>query len=530
MPHRLITCFIVFLLIGAQFAAAQDGFTLTVMHTNDTRANHLPDADDIGGAAREATVVRGIRDEVENALLLDAGGRFTGTLFHRVYAGQDNVRVMNALGYDAMVLGSPEFDNGDQTLAQFIRNVNFPVLGANIDASASSSLASLIQPSTVIDVNGELIGVIGVTTADTPRVSSPGRDLIFSPNYVGTIAEQVTALTEQGIDKIVVLSYLGYDVDVEIAPELRGVDLIVGGNTRTLLSNTQPDAEGAYPTVSEGADGSPILIVQSGGGARGELRFIGRIDLTFDADGVLTAWAGDTILLEASIRPDSDVAALIDELNEQVQIERERPVRTASGDQVIVMTTRDVSQCRVSECELGNLVADALRWRMGTQLAIVNGGGMRGGLAAGDLVRGSILEFLPFSNRVSTFKIRGADLVLALENGVSRIGASSGTGRFPQVSGMRYTYDLGQPTLSRIVGVEILDGDAYIALDPDETYTLATNDFMRKGGDGYQVFADRGIDPVDTTVFFDDVFESYAREHSPLDPQLEGRITVLNAP
>lgn len=530
MLRRLLFLIALALLPTVQLVVAQGEFTLTVMHTNDTRANHLPTSDDEGGAARQATVIDLIRDEVENSLLLDAGGRFTGTLFHRVYAGQDNVRIMNALGYDAMVLGSPEFDNGDQTLAQFIQNVNFPVLAANIDARASAPLADLIQPATVIDVNGEPVGVIGVTTADTPRVSSPSRDLIFSPDYAGVVAAQVAALTEQGINKIILLSYLGYDQDVALAPQLSGVDLIVGGNTRTLLSNTQPDAEGAYPTVSAGADGSPVLIVQSGGGARGELRFMGRIDLTFDAEGMLTAWAGDTIFLETSIRPDSDIAALIDELNEQVQIERERPVRTPAGDQVVVMATYDVSQCRIRECEVGNLVADGLRWRMGTQLAIVNGGGMRGGLTEGNLTRGSILEFLPFSNRVTTFKIRGSDLVLALENGVSRVNESSGTGRFPQVSGMRYTYDLSQPPLSRIVSVEILDGETYVPLDPDATYTLATNDFMRKGGDGYQVFADRGIDPVDTTVFFDDVFESYSREHSPLDPQLEGRITVLNVP
>ncbi len=533
MLRRLTTLFMLIVLCAGLIRVdAQASFTLTVLHTNDTRANHLPDANDVGGAARAATVIKQIRDEVENSLLVDAGGRFTGTLFHRVYAGQDNVQIMNALGYQAMVAGSPEFDNGNQTLAQFIQNVNFPVLGANIDTSESDVLDELIQPSAILTVNGEAIGVIGVTTADTPRVSSPGRDLIFSPDYRASVQTQVDALTAQGVNKIILLSYLGYDEDLDLAPLLRGVDLIVGGNTRTLLSNTHGGAVGPYPVVTAGADDAPTLIVQAGGGARGELRFIGRIDLTFDADGLLTEWAGDTIELETSVRPDPDIAALIDDLNEQVQVERERPVRTATGTQVTVAATATVDDCRVRECELGNVVADGLRWRMGTQLALVNGGAMRGGLPEGPLTRGSILEFLPFSNRVTTFRLRGSDLVLALENGVSRVGESSGTGRFPQVSGLRYTYDLSQPSLNRIVSVEILaaDGTTYEPLDPTATYTLATNDFVRKGGDGYQVFADRGIDPVDTTVFFDDVFESYVREHSPLTLALEGRITALNAP
>ncbi|MBE2270199.1 MAG: 5'-nucleotidase C-terminal domain-containing protein [Anaerolinea sp.] len=528
----LLAALIAMLILGASSASAQDVFTLTLMHTNDTRASHLPDQNDVGGAAREATVVTGIRAEVENSLLVDAGGRFTGSLFHRVYAGQDNVQIMNALGYQAMGLGSTEFDNGDATLAQFIQNVNFPVLGANIDASASPELADLIQPYTVIDVNGMLIGVIGIITADTPRLSSPSAGVVFSDDYANVVQTQVGVLAELGINKILLLSYLGYDQDVLLAPQLGGVDVIVGGNTRTLLSNAQEDAAGGYPTVSAGTDGNPILIVQSGGGARGELRFMGRLDLTFDAGGVLIDWTGDTILLDTTIRPDGDVAALIDTLNEQVQIERQRTIRTPAGDPVMVAGTWNVNVCRIRECELGNLVADSLRWYTGTQIALINGGAMRGGLQEGQLLRGNILEFLPYSNRLTTFTVSGATLLQALENGVSRVSESSGTGRFPQVAGIRYTYDLSQPPFSRITNVEVLgaDGAAYEPLDPDALYSIVTNDFMRKGGDGYSMFAENGLDAEDTTVFFDDVFESYVREHSPLNPQLEGRITVLNSP
>lgn len=513
-------------------ANAQDSsYSLTVMHTNDTRANHLPDADGVGGDAREATVVQQIRAEVDNSLLVDAGGRFTGTLFHRVYAGQDNVQIMNALGYQAMTVGNPEFDNGDEILAQFIDGLDFPVVAANIDASRSDALSGKFQPSVIRNVGGERIGIIGITTDETPRLSSPSRDIIFSSNYRQIVQTQADALEAIGVNKIILLSYLGYDLDVELAPQVSGIDLIVGGNTRTLLSNTAPDAAGAYPTVLAGSDGAPVLVVQSGGGSRGELRYMGRIDLTFDADGVLTAWTGDTILLDSSITPDPDVAALIDDLNQQVEVERRRVIRTLSGDSVMVAESHDVSDCRVKECALGNLVADALRWRSGAQVALMNGGGMRGGLDAGILLRGSVLEFLPFTNRMTTFRLSGADLQLALENGVSHVNESSGTGRFPQVSGIRYTYDYSQPVFSRIVSVDILGDDGeYTPLDPKATYTVATNDFARKGGDGYQVFSDRGIDPTDTLIFFDDLFIDYAREHSPLDPQLEGRITALNLP
>lgn len=532
MPHGL-RLFLLIIVISAFSAAAQEpDYTLTLMHTNDTRANHLPDGDGVGGAARQAALVQQIREEAENTLLVDAGGRFTGTLFHRVYAGQDNAQVMNALGYDAMTIGNPEFDNGDAILAQFIDALNFPVVVANLDASRSDDLAGKMAPSVILTRGGQEIGIIGITTDTTPRFSSPSRELIFGSNYARAVQQQADALAEQGVNKIILLSYLGYDVDLELAATISGVDVIVGGNTRTLLSNTQADAAGPYPAEVTGEDGAPILIVQSGGGARGELRFMGRLDVTFDASGTLTGWSGDTLLLEADITPDADVEALLDDLNQQVQLERERLIRTPDGAVVEVLSSWVVDDCRVRECALGNLVADALRWQTGTDFALMNGGGLRGGLEAGTLLRGDVLELLPFTNRLTTFTLTGADMVLALENGVSRVGESSGTGRFPQVSGLRYTYDLSLPALSRITSVEVLDadGDAIGPIDPEARYTLTTNDFLRKGGDGYQVFADRGIDPVDTVVFFDDVLIEYARANAPLDPVLQGRITALNAP
>jgi 5'-nucleotidase len=331
------------------------------------------------------------------------------------------------------------------------------------------------------------------------------------------------------VNIIILLSYLGYEGDLALAAQVSGIDVIVGGNSRTLLSNSQPDAAGAYPAEVTAADGGRVLVVQSGGGARGELRFMGRLDLTFDANGAVTTFSGDTLLLDAGITPDPDIEALVAELNEQVEFERARAIRSADGTPVEVLSSWTVADCRARECALGSLVADALRWQTGTDVALMNGGGLRGGLQAGTLLRGGVLELLPFINRMSTLSVTGADLLLALENGVSRVGESSGTGRFPQVSGMRYTYDPAQPAFSRITALEILDSDGvtYTPVDPDRRYSVTTNDFIRRGGDGYQVFADRGIDPVDTVIFFDDVLIEYARANAPLDPQLEGRITVV---
>lgn len=151
------------LVVGAVVSAQdEETFSLTILHTNDTHSHHEPNSNDDGGAARQASVVRQVRGEVENVLLLDGGDRFTGTLFHQQYRGQDNVQIMNAIGYDAMTLGNHEFDDGDDVLAEFIDGLNFPVVTANVDFSESEILAGKVEPYAVLDVAGEQIGVIGL--------------------------------------------------------------------------------------------------------------------------------------------------------------------------------------------------------------------------------------------------------------------------------------------------------------------------------------------------------------------------------
>src|SRR5215204_6591944 len=139
------------------FAQDEETFDLTIIHTNDTHAHHEPNAAGDGGAARQATVVNQIREQAENVLLLDGGDRFTGTLFHQQYHGQDSVQIMNEIGYDGMTLGNHEFDNGDQVLSDFVDGLEFPVVTANVDFSGSDLLAGKIPPYTILDVGGEQV-------------------------------------------------------------------------------------------------------------------------------------------------------------------------------------------------------------------------------------------------------------------------------------------------------------------------------------------------------------------------------------
>lgn len=506
------------LLTGA-LATAQSGETwpLTIMHTNDTHANHDPLGSGAGGVTRQASVVEQIRAQAPNSLLLDAGDRFTGTLFHAQYLGQDQALIMNLLGYDAMALGNHEFDNGDDTLAAFIDAVDFPVLSANIDFSASPHLAGKVAPYAVLDVNGEQVGVIGLLTEDTTNKSRPGAELVFSDDYSGITQQYVDELTAQGVNKIILLTHMGLGLDMRVASEVTGVDVIVGGDSHTLLSNAYAAAEDRYPVIVENPAGQPVYIVQAGD----QNEFLGRLDVTFDADGVITRASGDVILLSQFITPNAEMNDLVEELREPLTALMEQEV----GETMVAL---DNSTCRSEECAIGNLIADAIRQETGAQIVFQNGGGIRAGIDEGVITLGEVRTVLPFGNLVSTFELSGADVVAALENGVSRVNDErGGTGRFAQVSGLRYTWDMSQEVGSRIVSVEVLDPETgeYAPIDPEATYAVAANDFMRGGGDEYYVFRDNAARVYDYGRPLDMVVIEYLKANSPVAPQLEGRIT-----
>lgn len=522
--------------------AQQDTFTLTIMHTNDTHTYHEPDADGNGGVAIMKTVVDQIRAEAPNSLLLDAGDRFTGTLFHALHLGMDNSAVMRLLGFDAMTLGNHEFDNGDQVLADFIDSLDFPVVSANIRIAEGSPLAGKIAPYVVVDVNGQPVGIIGLTTPETRFLAKVSDDVTFEEDLVAVVQQYVDELTAQGVNKIVLLAHLAYDLQQELAAQISGVDVLIGADSETLLSNIYAVAggrytartEGPYPTVVRSASGEPVLIVQ----AFRHNRYLGRLDVTFNADGVPTRWSGDAILMSRYIPANPEMQALIAELAKPLD-----ELRAQVIGQTAVYLDGDRDECRSAECNMGNLVADAIRFDTGVQIAIMNGGGIRASIPVAtdrpadltlpepySITVGDILTVLPFRNRVSTFQLTGADVIAALENGVSRVGADSGTGRFAQVSGLRYSWDGSKPVGERIVSVEVLNPDGtYSPIDPEALYTVAANDFLRNGGDEYTMFRDRAVNPRDDGKELDVVVIDYIKANSPVAPVIEGRIVRVDA-
>ena len=521
VPLLLILSLAFMALLPAPVALAQGGgnFTVTILHTNDVHANYD------GTLARQTTLIKQVRAETPNVLLLDAGDRFLGTLFYKIYKGEMAQWAMNYQKYDAMAVGNHEFDDGPANLAKFIKGANFPVLSANLDASSDPDLNGLIKPYTVLEVGGEKVGVVGLTTEDVAILSSPGPNVKVLP-ALDSLKKAVSELEAQGINKIIALTHVGYEVDKQLASQIDGVDIIVGGHSHTCLGDVKHSA-GPYPTVVNSPSGQPVLIVQ----ACSKLKYMGRLNVTFDANGVPVSWDGGLLKVkDENVPEDPEVAAEVAKRAEPIE-----KLKSQVIGETLVDLVGDRSVCRFAECNMGDLITDAILWKMqdqGIQIALQNGGGIRASIPKGPISMGQVMEVLPFGNTIATFKIKGSDLWAALENGVSRAEnpENEGTGRFLQVAGLRYTWTPNKPVGQRILKVEVRNADGtYSPLDPNAVYSVAANDFMRRGGDDYKVLAEKAIDPYDYGPPLDEAVAEYIQAHSPVAPKVEGRITKVEA-
>ncbi len=508
--------------LGLTAGMAAADFELTILHTNDFHDRFDPiskydgpcGAEDnaegkcFGGIARMVTAIAEARARGgENQLLLDAGDWFQGSLYYTQYKGALAAEFMTQLNYDAMAVGNHEFDDGPDGLADFLDKVSFPVLSANIDVSQNNRLAGNVQKSTVLEVGGEKIGIVSVLAEDTTETSSPGSTVVFSAAADAAQAE-IDALTADGVNKIILLTHVGLAADMRLAEALNGVDLIIGGHSHTLLSNTNDRAAGAYPMD---VNGVPIVQAYAYG------KYLGELNVTFDDAGAVTAISGEPVVIDASITEDAAALERMAELAKPLEALRNKVVA-----EVPELLEGDRAVCRAMECSMGTMIADAMLDRVkdqGIEVAIQNGGGIRASIDAGEVTMGEVMTVLPFQNTLSTFEVTGAALKDALENGVSQM--EEGAGRFPQVAGMAYTVDPAAEAGSRISDVTV--GGA--PLDMDKVYGVVSNNYVRNGGDGYAMFKD-AANAYDFGPDLADVTAEYLAANAPYKPFTDGRITV----
>lgn len=484
--------------LGATGALAQGAVKVTFLLTNDIY--EMNEEKGRGGIPRLAAIVKAERAKSPNVVFAHGGDTLSPSLMAGFDQGAHMVDLFNAVPPDVFVPGNHEFDFGKEVFLKRMGESKFQWLAANVRQADGTQVAGM-KDTVVLERGGVRIGVIGAALESTPLVSSPG-DLKFS-SIPDTIKAQAKALRDGGADFIVALVHADRTTDLQLF-DSKAVDLILTGHDHDL----RVVYDGKIAMIESGEDAEYVTAVD--------------VSMNLKVDGAkrTLTWQPEFRIIDtATVTPDPDLLAKVKGYEANLSKELDVPVGTLA----VEFDSRTAS-VRSQETAIGNLIADALRAATGAQVAITNGGGIRGNkqYPAGTAIsRRDVLTELPFGNRTATTEITGAALKAALENGVSQL--ENRAGRFPQVSGMKIEIDPKQPVGRRIVSVTV-DG---APLDEAKTYKVATNDFMLRGGDGYATLAGKVAATVDSggSLMANDVM-AHARKLGTIQVKPEGRIVI----
>jgi 5'-nucleotidase / UDP-sugar diphosphatase len=498
-----------------QDAAAKPDLQMTILHTNDLHAHDDVFSEhqkSVGGFARISTLIKKMRAESPNTVVVDAGDIFQGTPLYSLYHGEMEVHELNEMGYQIYTIGNHEFDDGPENLATQLSAANFDIISANMDCSGYEPLAKLVKPSVVKIIGGEKVGFVGAVTPDLESVSittAPVKLKAHGAEWMEPIRAEVNRLKAEGINKIIIVSHSGLDHEKEMAQSIAGVDAIVGGHTHTRLE---------HPVIVEHPDEGPTIIVQTGCYGRA----LGKLDLAFDKDGKIMLPETKYKLndIDSSIAEDPQIQAYIDS--------KVAPVLTMRRD-VLSHARASFEKDWLStpwDSPLGDLITDALyedAKKEGAQITFENRGGMRARIEKGAVSEETVQEMLPFDNFLTVATVDGATLHKVLEHSVS----SSLGGKFFDVHGLKIAYDRSLPVGQRIVFAlaQGKDGE-WQPIKDDEHYRIAVNSYSFSGGEKYDF--SKATDTIESKKKMSDVLRDYLRTHKEIVPEPPSRIVPVS--
>ena len=500
--------------------ATKDLTIITTMSTSDIHGNMVPytpsgSSIEVGGSARAAWLFDEAERRNPNTLIIDGGDSPYNTDLANISLGKSSVDVMNAQGYDATVLGNHDFDYSFDNLLSLADQAEYAMLSANTYWK-DGTYPEQFEPYIVKEVGGVKVAIVGLTDDGSKATThyANTQDIDFHDQW--EVGQEVVAKADAESDVVILLSHL-HGGNNTVPTKIDGIDMEVGGGNDIF----------GRPLNIEGT-----VVVNPGGVGT----CVNQTNLNLK-DGKVLGYTFNQIILSSDVPEDAEVKAIIEDYQADLDAQMEVVIGQCASD--IAWSSPLV---RTQESPLGNLAADALRDYCDADIAIQNGGGIRAGLTAGDVTVGDVFAMLPFDNKVTLVEVTGQTVWDALENGVD--GYPTTNGKFPQVSGIKYTFDGSKPAGERIVSVTLEDGTP---LDLDAWYTLACNDFMCGGGDGYTML--NVFNPDDgnehngetaaqdlpgcklvyrTNDYYRTVVSEYIKAQGNIAPALDGRITILN--
>lgn len=481
--------------------AAAEPVKLSLLHINDI--DRIEDSKGRGGLARLMTLVNHERAVAEHSVFTHGGDTISPSLLAGFDKGAHMIDLFNEAELDLMVLGNHEFDFGPAVTRQRVAEARFPILSANAVDSTGTLIEGTLATWTR-EVGPYTVGFIGLTTPETPTISS-AEGVTFKP-LVETARALSDNLRGNGADLIVALAHTGIAEDMALVNGDSGIDVLLSGHDH--LQITYFNGQRAF--VEAGSQGENLMVVEV------------TMDTVDNRGQQAFVWSPQfRILSTAGVEPDAAMAAKVQGYLDQLSKELD----VALGKSTVPLTS-ERAKVRGEETAMGNLIADAMRQGVDADVAITNGGGIRGDKtyeAGVTLTRRDIQSELPFGNRTVKLQVTGAQLLEALEHGVSAV--EEGAGRFPSTSGIAMTWSRNAPAGDRVKSVSV-NGKP---LDTAATYTVATNDFLAKGGDGYAVFKDAKV-LIDGAAakYMATMVMDFVAAAGEVAPKIEGRVKAVD--
>ena len=505
MKHNVIIIALILLISTSALAQKLNSdapIHVTFLHVNDVYQFTPVDGGKRGGLARVLTLKEQIKAENPNTIFTLGGDTLSPSVETLTYKGAQMIDAWNALGLDYSVFGNHEFDIKTPELMKRINESKFAWLGANVFDTKTGKIFDDLPPYEIREIGGVKIGIIGLLLPETKETSRMDENLIIR-DYCETAKKYVPEMRKKGANAIVGLTHLFMFEDKKLA-QCADFDLILGGHEHTLLQSS--------------SGGTPIFKMTA------DARELGRFDLNFDPNTKkLESIDWEIIPITDEIPDAPEFAAVFNKYKPLLEKLAEPVGRTA-----VVLDARSAAN-RNAETNVGNFIADAFRKQLNADIGFLNGGSIRADLTylPGTLTKRDILSILPFNNPIVKIELTGKILREALENGVSRSLEDAEPGRFPQISGMTFKYDLSRPAGSRIVEAKV----GGMPLQDNKTYTLATSSFLVvDGGDGYTMFKKaKIITDVKTAPKDADILQKAITDspNKTISPKIEGRIVRI---